>query len=117
MLFHYYSQSEKRGGVMAARHKNFKGSSTYKVCEKHSSNQRRLPRQSVLATNPHIQSFRVKWGLSCVIGLLGRQGPAATLRQHCPQMTQYPVLGGLTEMTSTQLSRNLGPHPVECRLD
>ena len=24
MLFHYYSQSEKRGGVMAARYKNFK---------------------------------------------------------------------------------------------
>ena len=54
MLFHYYSQSEKRGGVMAARHKNFKGSSTYKVCGKHSSNQRRLPRQSVLATISHI---------------------------------------------------------------
>ena len=47
MLFHYYSQSEKRGGVMAARHKNFKGSSDYKVCEKHSSNERILPRQSV----------------------------------------------------------------------
>ena len=38
--------------------------------------------------NTSLQRFRVKWGLSCVIGPLGRQGPAATLRQHCPQMTQ-----------------------------
>ena len=25
-----------------------------------------------------------------MIGLLGRQGPAANLRQHCPQMSQRP---------------------------
>ena len=29
----------------------------------------------------------MKWGLSCVIGPLGRLGAAATLGQHCPQMT------------------------------
>ena len=38
--------------------------------------------------NGPVQGFWVKWGLSCVIGPFGRQGPAATLRQHCPQMTQ-----------------------------
>ena len=31
--------------------------------------------------------FWVKTGLSWVIWLLGRQGLAVTLRQHCPQMT------------------------------
>ena len=35
-----------------------------------------------------LQGFRVEEGLSCVIGPFGRQGQAATLRQHCPQMTQ-----------------------------
>ena len=35
-----------------------------------------------------LQGFRVKWGQSCVIGLFGRKGPAAILRQHCPQMTR-----------------------------
>ena len=32
--------------------------------------------------------FLSEMGLNCVIGPLGRQGPADTLRQHCPQMTQ-----------------------------
>ena len=35
-----------------------------------------------------LQGFRVLWGLSWVIGLFGRPGPAATLRQYCPQMTR-----------------------------
>ena len=34
----------------------------------------------------HVQGFRVKIGLSCVIGSLGRQEPAATLRQQCPRL-------------------------------
>ena len=37
-----------------------------------------------------IPGFRVILGLSCVIGPLGRQGPAATFGQHCPQMTRRP---------------------------
>ena len=35
-----------------------------------------------------LPGFRVKYGLSCVIGPLGRLGAAATLGQHCPQMTK-----------------------------
>ena len=39
-----------------------------------------------------IPGFQVTQGLSCVIGMFGPLGPAAaaaaTLRQHCPQMTQ-----------------------------
>ena len=37
-----------------------------------------------------LPGFRVIQGLNCVIGPLGRQGPAATIGQHCPQMTQRP---------------------------
>ena len=34
--------------------------------------------------------FQVIQGISGVIGQLGRQEPAATLGQHCNQMTQKP---------------------------
>ena len=37
-----------------------------------------------------LPGFRVILGLSCVIGPLGRQGPAATFGQPCPQMTRRP---------------------------
>ena len=39
--------------------------------------------------------------ISYVDGLFGRQGPAATLRQHCPQMTQRPGKGEVLFMFST----------------
>ena len=38
----------------------------------------------------NLQGFRVIKGLSCMIWPIGRQGLAATLGQHCPQMTQRP---------------------------
>ena len=34
--------------------------------------------------------FMSQLGTNCVIGPLGRQGPAATFGQHCPQMAQRP---------------------------
>ena len=55
---------------------------------------------------PDVEGFRVKYGLSCVIGRSGRQGPAATLRQHCPQMTQSPgsLMGVLERLFSKDRS-------------
>ena len=42
-----------------------------------------------------VPGFRVKYGLSCVIGPLGRLGAATTLGQHCPQMTQRRCTRGV----------------------
>ena len=59
----------------------------------------------------HIQGFRVKWGLSCVIWPWGRQGPAATPRQHCPQMTQRCCKPNLFLCTIPCLLSGICPGP------
>ena len=54
----------------------------------------------------NIPGFRVKWGLSCMSGPLGRLGAAATLGQHCPQMTQRP---GMTKDSRNAILSTLCP--------
>ena len=46
------------------------------------------PISKLIYTSLILQWFRVKLGLSCVIGPFGRQWQAVTLWLHCPQMTQ-----------------------------
>ena len=73
----------------------------FKLIPLHSSLSSEQQAQVRRLREPHIQlvtdvmciyvlGFRVIQGLSCVIGPLGRQGLAATLGQHCPQMTKIP---------------------------